>query len=528
MNNTILISKNEIGDIKIAFLENYKLYNFEIENENNKFKKGNIIKGFITKAEASLDAFFIDYGATKDGFLSFKEISKDYLEVFKMYDGVEAVKKKNTSALCKSFIIQIEKEEAENKGATLTTYLHIAGFFIVLAPYSSELKGISKKILKNTRFELKKVLNNTKLLKNVGIILRTFGYGKDTNEFRSEIFLLLSQLKLIKTLYNNEFVTDLIYECNNIIIRIIRDYIKFDVTEVIVDNVYLFNSIYKYLSITKSKILSKITLHNNRKNLFEEYNLLNQIEILFNREIFLTSGGSITIDTSEALTFIDVNSSKSNKCDDVTETALQTNLEAVVEIFKQLKIRDLSGLIIVDFIDVDEENFSLLEYKLKELINTDKAKIQIEKISKFGLLEISREKIKTTEDDPENIMCFKCQGNGKLQNINLICLNLLDSITQEINKDNIKQINIELSPKLANYLINVKRNEIQGIEKKNNVKIIIIINEYLDKNDYKIYTYKKYKTIKLNDNIKEIKLNTDYFIQKKQYKYKKNKIRKIK
>lgn len=525
MNNLILISKNEIGEIKVAFIKNNNLYNFEIESENSKCQKGNIFKGFVTKIEGSLDAFFIDYGSKKDGFLSFTELSKDYLDSLNIFDSLEKIKD-YTYILGKSFIVQIEKEECDGKGASLTTYLNFAGCYLVLMPFSSELKGISKKITEIKRFELKELLKNIKFIKEMGIIIRTFGHGKNIQEFKIELLTLLSQLKLIKNLNINEYASNFIYEHNNLIIRTIKDHLKFNIDKIIIDDIILFNSIHKYLSIMQSSLINKLTLHTDKVTLFNKYNNIDQqIEMLFKREIFLPSGGSITIDCVEALIFIDINSSKSNKCDDVEETSLQTNLEALNEITRQLRLRDLGGLIIIDFIDVNIDNFILIEKKFKDLLKSDKAKINIEKISKFGLLELSREKIKSIFGDLSFSICNKCNGTGKIENIETIVLNIIKSIENEIIKKNIYQINVEMPIKLSNYLINLKIDSLNQLEKTNNTKIILIINNYLSSTDYKIYTFKqkeknflkKFLKRKKKQHQKDIDMPGSYLLSLKNY-----------
>ncbi len=490
MNNIILINKNEIGEIKVAFIENGILTNFEIENKNSKYQKGNIFKGYVTKIEISLDVLFIDYGANKNGFLPFKEISKDYLSKFNIFDDTEETKK-SKKMLGQSFIVQIEKREDTNKGASLTTYINLAGCYLVLMPNSIDLKGISKKINKNKRFQLKKTLTDINISNNTGMIIRTFGHGKKTIEFKMELLMLLSQLKLTKISHANIFSSYFIYEHNNLIIKTVRDHLKSKISKIVIDDIYLFNLIYKYFSIMKSKLLNKIHLHINNLSLFNKYNINQQIEILFKREIFLPSGGSITIDIEEALIFIDINSSKSNKCDDIEETSLQINLEALTEITRQLRLRDLGGLIIIDFIDINLDNFTLIEEKLKELLLNDKANIKIEKISKFGLLEMSREKIKTIFSDSNSFLCKKCQGTGKTSNIIEICLNIIESIEAELIKKKITQINLELPVKTSNYIINSKKDNIKNIEKNNNIKINLITNEFLIYPDYKIFSFKR-------------------------------------
>ncbi len=492
MKKIILINKNEIGDLRIAFLENNKLISIETESEESKFQKGNIFKGFITKIEESLDALFIDYGSNKDGFLIFKEISKDYLNTLKIYEMLE--KKKQKTIIGKMIIVQIEKEEYNEKGASLTTYLNVSGCYLILIPNKINLKGISKKIKNKKKFKLKELITKITAINDFGIIIRTFGYGKKIIDLEIEILFLLSQLKFVKILYNNTPL--IIYEHSNLITRILKEHLKTHTEKIIIDNIDIFNYIYKNLSIINKKLISKIEFNTKNKNIFEIYSIENQIELLFNREIFLPSGGSITIDIEEAMTFIDINSSKSNKCDDLEETSLQTNLEAINEITRQLKLRDIGGLIIIDFIDIDYNDFELVEKKFKKFLSLDKAKINIGKISKFGILELSREKIKSNLTNNIFSICNKCYGTGKQTNIENKSTNIISSIQKEITKKNITQINIEVSNKLSNYLNNFKKNEIIKLEKIYRKKIIIIANEFLDINEYKIYLLKYKNKIK--------------------------------
>ncbi len=490
MTKIILINKNEIGDIRIAFLENGRLFNFEIDNVNNKQEKGNIYKGFITKIEIGLDALFIDYGVNKDGFLSFKELSKNYLDRFRLYDITDPLIHEYF-LLGQSFIVQIEIEERSGKGASLTTYINLSGCYLVLMPYSSHLKGISKKISELERFALREILNNIIFFNDIGIIIRTFGYGRHLNDFKWELFILLSQLKFIKVLFNESIYSiNMIYEHNNLLLRTIKDYLKYNISKIIMDDSNVFNLLYKYLSIIKSIYLNKLFLYSEFIPLFSKYEIEKQIELLFKREIFLLSGGSITIDCEEALTFIDVNSSKANKCDNVEETALQINLEALEEIVKQLIIRDLGGLIIIDFIDIDIDDFFLIEKKIKYLLSFDKAKIRMEKISKFGLLEMSRERIKSSFLDFDYFTCYKCSGTGKTLGIKMLCLKILYLLEEEIIKYNIYQINLELPINTLNYLTNVFKKKLYHIEKKYNIILILISNKYLYIPDYKIYCFK--------------------------------------
>ncbi|HIH2762591.1 MAG TPA: Rne/Rng family ribonuclease [Candidatus Azoamicus sp. MARI] len=501
MNKKILISKNKINEIRVALIEHSKLFNFEIESEKNKQQKGNIYKGFVSKIEPSLDAIFINYGSEKDGFLPFKEITKEYLDNFDLHDGISSINNEN-DLLGKDIIIQIEKEERENKGASVTTYISLAGYYLVLMPYNNDLGGISKKIKGQERYDIKEKINNINTSKDMGIIVRTLGIGKSSDELKWELNILLSQLSFIKNTACRVKSPFLIHEENSLIIRSIRDYLKPDVNEIIIDDINIFNLIYKYLNVIKSDFLEKITLYNNLIPLFNEFKVENQIELAFKREIFLPSGGSITIDFSEALISIDINSSKSNKCFDIEETALQTNLEAIDEIARQLRIRDLGGLVIIDFIDMNDSiSQFLIEKKFQELLSIDKAKIHIGKISKFGLLELSRQRLKSSSVNSELSVCKNCLGTGKINNIDSISINILTSLEDEIVKKETQQICLELTPNIFTYMSNIKKNKITEIEIRYKIKIILLINENLSEVNYKIYRL-KYNNKKIRKNKK--------------------------
>jgi len=490
MTKKMLISTNELNEIRVAFLDNQRLYNLEIESEKNKQKKGNIYKAIITKIEPSLDAVFVNYGADKDGFLPFKEISKDYFKGINLSDNVNVLINDTTIKECE-LIVQIEKEEREGKGAALTTYLSLAGCYLVLMPSNSDLGGVSRHIDGEERYSLKEKLNYLNIPEDLGVIIRTSGIGKSVEELKWELDILISQFKIIKNLSYKKHAPCLIYEDGSLVMKTIRDYLKSDIDEIIIDNVNIFNLTYKYLTIIKSDFVNRIKLYYDVIPLFSKYKVEYQIELAFKREIFLPSGGSIVIDHGEALTSIDINSAKSNKCDDIEETALQTNLEAVDEITRQLRIRDLGGLIIIDFIDMDDLNSQkLVEKKVKDSLSSDKAKIQIGKISKFGLLEISRQRLKSSLVEYNQNTCYKCGGTGRINNIEALSLMILKALEEESIKPSIYQIHLELPVKILTYIINIKRDVLYRVEKSNNLKIILIANKYISMPDYKIYRFK--------------------------------------
>lgn len=487
----ILINTNEFNETRLAVLENDFLFNLELENKKLAPKKGNIYKGIITKVEPSLDAVFVNYGENKEGFLPFKEITKDYAQFNKS--------NKNSLTKGREILVQIEKEERKNKSAALTTYISLAGFYLVLMPSSLNLEGISRHIEGEMRHNLKEKLTNINIPDDMGIIVRTAGISKSLEELKWELNVLLSQYNLIKNSSKNFRSPYLLHEESDIIVRSVRDYLRPDIKEIIVDNIKTFNYLYKYLVNINSDFVNKIRLYCENMPLFSKYKVEQQIELAFKREIFLPSGGSIIIDHTEALVSIDVNSAKSNRCLDIKETALQTNLEAINEIARQMRLRDLGGLIVVDLIDMpDSASQKTIEKKIKELILLDRAKIQIGKISKFGLLEMSRQRIRPSLSELNQEICNKCNGSGKVDNIETLSNKILRAIEEE--SYNTSQINIEVNTKLMIYILNLKKLALLKIEKMQNIRIIIISNDQLNLSDYKIYKLKslnrnKYKEI---------------------------------
>ncbi len=493
----ILINKNEFNETRLAVLENGYLSNLELENKKNISKKGNIYKGIVTKVEPSLDAVFVKYGADKDGFLPFKEITNDYFNFTPIVDKSSIIKGKE-------LIVQVEKDARDKKSAALTTYISLAGSYIVLMPSSPSLEGISKQIDGKIRNDLKEKLTNINIPDDMGIIVRTAGMNKNLEELTWDLNVLLSQYKIVEDLYKRLPAPSLIHEESDLIVRSIRDYLRSDVKDIIIDNIEIFNCVYKHLNSISSDFIGKIRLYNDNIPLFSKYKVEQQIELAFKREIFLPSGGSIILDSTEALISIDVNSAKSNKCLGIKETALQTNLEAINEIARQMRLRDLGGLIVVDFIDMpDISNQKVLEKELRDLISLDKAKIQINKISKFGLLEMSRQRIKSSLSESSQDVCIRCNGTGKIDNMETLSRKILRSIEEE--SFNAKQINVEVPIKLMTYLTNIKKYYLFKIEKKHNICITLLTNEQLRLPDYKIYKIKHTKS-----NIEYKELAKDY------------------
>lgn len=489
MSIKMLIYKSQNNKLKIAFLKENLLLNLENEYNYINYLKGNIYKGKIKKILHGLNSFLIIYGNLKYGLLPFKEIFDFKLNVFSFSVGFYSIID-DIITLDQNILIQIDKDERMTKISLLTMYLSISGHFLVLIFGDLKINCISKNLISNERINLKKLLFNfnSNELYFINIIIRTSGLNKKFNELKNELNILISQFNLMKNLYEKTELTSLIYENNSLILKILRDYIKYDLKEIIINDILLFNFIIKYLIIINFNYIFKIKLYNKKFDMFSKFNIWNQLEIFFKREIFLLSGGSIVIDQTEALTIFDINSSKFNISKNLEITILQTNLEAIEEISKQVKTRNINGIIIIDLIDVNYlSNFRIIEYTIKYLFSIDKVKIQIGKISEFGLLEILRQSFKLYSIDDEKVFCYSCYGNGKINSIESNAKKILNYLEEESIKNNVNQIHLELPIKTGTYIINIKRKEILKLENLLKIKIILIINKYLTENEYKIY-----------------------------------------
>jgi len=518
----ILINALQLDEVRVAIIEDQWLYNLELEKKNKEQKKGNIYKAKVTRVEPSLNAIFINYGTNKHGFLPFREISEDYLKT-NINSSV-----KDTIVEGSEIIVQISKEERKNKGAALTTFINLAGCYLVLIPNNPKIGGISRHIDGEARIELREKLNNINLPEGMGIIIRTAGMGKSIEELEWELNMLLSQFKAIKKIANDNKAPYLIFQESNIIIRSIRDYLYSNIHEIIIDEFNIFKFICKHLSIVRPEFINKIKFYNDSIPLFSKHKIENQIELAFKREIYLPSGGSVIIDTTEALVSIDINSAKANKCGDIETTAFQTNFEAINEIARQLRIRDLSGLIVVDFIDMEDiNNQKIIEKNLKDILSKDKARIQISKISKLGLLEISRQRLRHCLLENNEIICDKCNGTGRTNNMEFLSCIILRAIEEESSSIDIIQINIELPVKMITYIFNRKKDILLDMERKLNIKIMIIANQYLSMSDYKIFKIRSNDKLHFsytNDTKKIVKQKKPEYIIENTNKYKKKTI----
>lgn len=473
--NRILINANQPGEIRVALLEENQLSDLDIEYSGQEQKKSNIYKGKISRIEPSLEAAFIDYGAERHGFLPFKEIAPTY---FKGRNH-ESHAIKHSLKVGQEMMVQIEKEERGNKGAALTTYITLPGSYLVLMPNNPGAGGISRRIEGEERREMQDLLSQMELSEDMGLILRTAGVGREFHELQNDLNLLIQQWNAIQKAFNERPAPFLIFQEGDLITRSIRDYLRRDIDEIIIDDKKIYEKIKRYIEQIQPDFVSRITLYQNSVPLFMYFDIEEAVESAFKRKIELPSGATIVIDRTEALVSIDINSGRSTKNEDIEETAVATNLEAAKEIAHQLRVRDLGGLIVIDFIDMNlEDNQRKVENCLRLAIKKDRARIQIGRISAFGLLEMSRQRLRHSLGKANETLCSRCNGEGTIRTIESLALSLLRAIEKEALKKSTQQIRVEIPVDMATYLINEKRSSIQQIEQRYKINILLIPNPY--------------------------------------------------
>ncbi|BBB15143.1 RNase E [Candidatus Rickettsiella viridis] len=485
--NRILINATQAGEIRVALLEENKLSDLDIEYTGQEQKKSNIYKGKISRIEPSLEAAFIDYGADRHGFLPFKEIAPSY---FKSKNNDQAIK--SSLKVGQEMMVQIEKEERGNKGAALTTYITLPGSYLVLMPNNPGAGGISRRIEGEERRTMQDLLSQLAVPDEMGLILRTAGVGRDLTELQNDFGLLLKQWEAIQNAFHERSAPFLIFQEGDLITRSIRDYLRRDIDEIIIDDKKIYEKIRQYIEQIRPDFLSRITLYQNPTPLFLQFNIEEAAESAFQREIRLASGGTIVIDRAEALVAIDINSGRSTKNGDIEETAIKTNLEAAKEIAHQLRVRDLGGLIVIDFIDMNsEDNKRKVENCLREATKKDRARIQIGRISAFGLLEMSRQRLRHSLGKANETLCSHCSGQGTVRSVESLALSLIRLIEKEALKKSTQQVRVELPVDMATYLINEKRAAINQIEQRYQITLLLIPNPYWQSPQYKINTLTK-------------------------------------
>lgn len=496
----MLINASQSEELRVALVDGYKLYDFDIEIPSKEQKKSNIYKGIITHVEASLEAAFVNYGAEKHGFLPFKEIAPLYRRAATSTPNSEATGEakprrqsvKDLIRVGQEVIVQIEKEERGNKGAALTTYISLAGTYLVLMPNNPKAGGISRRIEGETRNELREAMGALEIPENMGLIVRTAGCGKNVEELQWDLNYLLQLWDAIDRSSTQQAAPFLVFQESNVIIRALRDHLRTNIDEILIDDPEAFQLVKSFLKQVIPDFLSKIRLYKDPVPLFNRYHIESQIEVAYNREVSLPSGGSIVIDHTEALTSIDINSARATKGSDIEETALTTNLEATDEIARQLRLRDLGGLFVIDFIDMSSiKHQRMVENQLREAIKIDRARIQTGRISRFGLLEMSRQRMRPSLGDSTQLTCPRCKGQGTIRNVESVALSVLRIIEEEAMKKGAEKIIAHLSIECAAFLLNEKRSAIERIENRLKVAIVVLPCKHLETPAYEIERIKE-------------------------------------
>lgn len=488
----MLINATQTEEVRVALINNNHLYDLDIECPSEVKKKGNIYKAVVTRREPSLDAVFVEYGSKRQGFLPLKEIAAEYLNPNAQAQGDEKAPITSLIREGQELLIQVDKEERGNKGAALTTYITLAGCYLVLMPNSPRAGGISRRIEGDDRDELKETLNSLNLEEDMGLIIRTAGVGKSQDELQADLDMLLNQWKAIQNATQSQLAPCLIHQEGDVIIRSIRDNLRKSIGEIIIDDQESYVKARQYIEQIKPEFLPHLKLYNSNVPLFNLYQIESQIETAYQRQVPLPSGGALVIDRTEALVSIDINSAKATGGADIESTALNTNLEAADEIARQLRLRDLGGLVVIDFIDMSHSKHQRdVENRLKEALRADRARIQVGRISRFGLLEMSRQRLRLSLGESAQDTCPHCEGRGTVRNIQSNALSIVRLIEEEALKEKTAEIHVQLPVEMATFIINEKRDFILKIEKRHNVHVIIVANPYIQSPNYKISRLKE-------------------------------------
>lgn len=512
----ILINATQPEELRVAMVDGQKLYDFDIETAGRKQIKSNIYKGKITRLEPSLEAAFIDFGGDRHGFLPLKDVVRGYYQTpsATSEDSNESNEetppiRRNIKELLKDeqeLLVQVDKEERGNKGAALTTFISLAGRYLVLMPNNPRAGGVSRRIEGEDRSEAREALSALEIPTGMGLILRTAGVNKTPSELQWDLEYLLQLWRAIEASAQQSGAPELIYQESNIIIRAIRDYLREDISEILVDDQDIYEEAGDFMRQVMPQHLNKVKLYQDKVPLFTRYQIESQIETAFQREVKLPSGGAIVLDHTEALLSVDINSARATKGGDIEETALTTNLEAVDEIARQLRLRDLGGLVVIDFIDMlSHKNQREVESRIKEALKMDRARVQVGRISRFGLLEMSRQRVRSSLGESSQTVCPRCSGQGSIRSVESLSLSILRLVEEESMKEKTAKIIAQVPVSVATYLLNEKRSAILEIEERQQIDLVLIPNPNIQTPKYEVQRVRE-------DDKKETGLKASYQI----------------
>ncbi|MFC0338789.1 RNAse E [Kushneria avicenniae] len=485
----MLINATQPEELRVALVDGQRLYDLDIESGAREQKKANIYRGRITRVEPSLEAAFVDFGADRHGFLPLKEISREYFSKEPSGNGRPNIREVIKEG--QEVIVQVDKEERGNKGAALTTFISLAGRFLVLMPNNPRAGGISRRIEGDERTELKEAMSQLTMPEKMGVIVRTAGIGRSSEELQWDLDYLVQVWETITEEAGKRSAPFLIYRESNVIIRAMRDYLRQDIGEVLIDHGDVHEEALNFVKQVMPSYQQKIKLYNDDVPLFSRFQIESQIETAYEREVKLPSGGSVVIDHTEALVSIDINSSRATKGGDIEETALQTNLEAADEIARQLRLRDIGGLVVIDFIDMSPaRNQREVENRVRDALKLDRARVQIGRISRFGLMEMSRQRLRPSLGETSGVVCPRCNGQGTIRDVRSLSLSIMRLIEEEAMKDRSSQIRAMLPVPVATYLLNEKRNVLTDIERRQGVRVMLLPQPELETPHYDVQRYR--------------------------------------
>src|SRR5450759_308571 len=480
----MLFNATQAEELRVAIVDGQKLIDLDIESASKEQRKSNIYKGVITRVEPSLEAAFIDYGTDRHGFLPFKEVARAYFKA-----GVDVGRARIQDALKEGqeLIVQVEKDERGNKGAALTTFISLAGRYLVLMPNNPRGGGVSRRVEGEDREELRDTMDQLPVPPGMSVIARTAGIGRSVEELDWDLKYLLQLWHAIEEASTTQKGAFLIYQEGSLVIRAIRDYFHPDIGEILIDTDPIYEQAQQFMAHVMPDNVSRVKRYRDDVPLFSRFQIEHQIETAFSRQVSLPSGGAIVIDHTEALVSVDVNSARATRGTDIEETATRTNLEAADEIARQMRLRDLGGLIVVDFIDMEEsKNRREVETRLRDALRSDRARVQFSSISKFGLLEMSRQRLRPALSEGSHITCPRCNGTGHIRDTESSALQILRMVPEESMKDNTAAVHVQVPVEVTSFLLNEKRTEITKIELKQRVTVLLVPNKALETPNYKL------------------------------------------